>query len=171
MERKDTMTFKELTQTYDRPLERIRHMSNGQIALCTFGMFAFMTLVTLIIYPMSKGMPLFGLPKEKNIVQVEVTNTRREEPVVVTEDADLIFVARDAAHGYLNHRWTKEETVPDEEFFMTVKYTEKDGTVTELSVSDSYLKWNGEFYYLMEPGVFSGWIEAGFYDKILVIER
>lgn len=165
------MTFKELTQTYDRPFERIRHMSNGQIALCVFGMFAFMTLVTLIIYPMTKGWPLTGLPKEKNIVSVEVTNTRKEEPVAVTEDADLIFVAHNAAQGYLNHRWIAEDTIPEEEFFMTVKYTEKDGTVTELSVSDGYLNWKGEYYYLMQPGVFSGWIDAGFYDKTLIIER
>ena len=47
---------KELREMYDRPMERIRHMSNGQILFRVFLMFAFMASVSAGIYILLNGL-------------------------------------------------------------------------------------------------------------------
>ena len=163
------MTFKELKQTYDKPMDRIKHMSNGQIVLCTFAMFMFMVLATAIIFPLTKGMPFIGMPKEKSVVKIEVTDTRKSDEVIVTEDRDLIYFAHNVT-GYLNYSFAKVESEP-EDLFITIKYYEQDGTVTEVSASENYVFWKGEYHKLMQPGVFTYWTEGVFYDKTVAVTK
>lgn len=164
------MTFKELNQNYNKPMERIKHMSNKQIVLCTLGMFLALCLCTAIIYPLTNGMPVMGLPKEKNIVKVEVTDTRKDEPVVVTEDPDMIYFAHNVT-GYLNYSLKAEETAPEEELFITIKYYEKDGTVTEINASENYVYWNGKYRKILQTGVFAAYVEGVFYDGTVTVTR
>lgn len=163
------MTFKELTKTYDSVGERIRHMSNGQIVLCTFGMFMFMLLVTCVLYPTTKGMPLLGVPKEKAIVEIQVTDTRKSDETVVSSDADHIYFAKNVT-GYLNYSFQKIESEP-EEMFISLKYVEADGTVTEILAGENYIFWNGEYRKLMQPGYFAAYVEGVFYDHTVVVTR
>ena len=163
------MTFKELKQTYDKPFERVKHMSNGQIVLCTLAMFLAMCLCTLILYPMTKGIPVMGKPSEKNIEKIEVIDTRKSDEVIVTDDENMIFFAHNVT-AYLNYSMVKVEECP-EELFITIRYIEKDGTVTELSASENYLLWDGKYHQLMQQGVFSSYVEGVFYDKTVVVTK
>lgn len=163
------MTFKELTKTYKTPAERIKHMSNGQIVICVLGMFLFMLLVTCILFPMTKGMPFIWAPKEKNIAEVHVTDTRKSDETIVTSDETDIYFAHDVA-GYLNYSFKNIEGEP-EEMFLTVKYIEKDGTVTEILAGENYIYWDGEYRQLMQPGIFTAYVEGVFFDKTVIVTK
>lgn len=164
------MTFKELNKTYEKPIERIKHMSNKQVALCSIGMFLLLCLCTLIIYPLTNGMPVMGMPKEKNIVQIEVSDTRKSDEVIVTEDPDMIYFARNVV-GYLNYSFEKIEAVPEEELFITIRYIENNGTVTEIKANEEYIYWDGEYRKLMQKNVFVTYVEGVFYDGTVVVTR
>ena len=163
------MTFKELKQTYDKPFERIKHMSNMQIVICTLAMFLAMGVCTIILYPLTRGMPVLGKPSERNIERIEVIDTRKSDEVIVTDDENMIFFAHNVT-VYLNYSMSKLEECP-EDLFITIRYIEKDGTVTELSASENYLLWNGKYHQLMQPGVFASYVEGVFYDKTVVVTK
>ncbi len=164
------MTFKELKQTYDKPFDRIKHMSNGQIVLCTLAMFMAMVLCTCIIYPLTKGMPVIGMPKEKNIEYIEVTDTRKSDEVIVTDDETMVFFAHNVVN-YLNYSFAKVETMPEEELFITIKYVEKDGTETVISANEDYVYWQDAYHKLLQNGVFTSYVEGVFYDKTVVVTK
>ena len=166
---KPIMTFKELKQTYDKPFERIKHMSNGQIVICTLAFFLALCVITVILYPLTNGTPVIGRPSEKNIERIEVTDTRKSDEVIVTDDENMIFFAHNVVN-YLNYTMEKVEECP-EDLFITIKYIEKDGTVTELSASENYLLWKGKYHKLVKPGIFSAYVEGVFYDKTVIVTK
>ena len=163
------MTFRELTKTYDTAGERIKHMSNMQITICVLGMFLFMALATCIIYPATKGMPFIWAPKEKNIAEIHVTDTRKSDETIVSTDETEIYFAKNVT-GYLNYSFKKIEGEP-EEMFLTLKYVEKNGTVTEILAGENYIYWDGEYRKLMQPGVFTSYVEGVFFDKTVVVTK
>lgn len=163
------MTFKELNESFDKPLERIKHMSNKQVALCTVGMFLTLCVLSMVIFPLVKGLPIMGLPKEKDIVKVEITHPARSEETIVTDDADLIFFAHNVV-GYLNHSWDEVTPVPETDF-ITIKYFEEDGTVTEIKANREHVIWEGKCYRVVEQGMFTGWVEGVFYDKTVSVTK
>jgi len=163
------MTFRELTKTYDTAGERIKHMSNMQITICVLGMFLFMVLATCIIYPATKGMPFIWAPREKDIAEVQVTDTRKSDETIITSDETDIYFAKNVT-GYLNYSFKKIEGEP-EEMFLTLRYVEKDGTVTEILAGENYIFWDGEYRKLMQPGIFTAYVEGVFFDKTVIVTK
>ena len=129
----------------------------------------FNLLITIILYPLTRGMPVLGKPSEKSIERIEVIDTRKSDEVIVTDDENMIFFAHNVT-VYLNYSMSKLEECP-EDLFITIRYVEKDGTVTELSASENYLYWNGAYHQLMQPGVFASYVEGVFYDKTVVVTK
>ena len=101
---------------------------------------------------------------------IEVTDTRKSDEVIVTDDETMIFFAHNVVN-YLNYSFAKVETVPEEELFITIKYVEKDGTETVINANEDYVYWKDEYHKLMQNGVFATYVEGVFYDKTVVVKK
>lgn len=114
-------------------------------------LFVIIFVVSCIIYPFSHGVPFIGAPKEKNIAEVKIVNERLDAEKIITE-ADGIDYARKLVN-FVNYKIGSGEE-SEEQGFVTVKYTEKDGTVTVFSADNTNLYRNGKKYELADPKTF-----------------
>ena len=101
------MSSKELREKYDKPLERIRHMSNMQVLVRVLAMGAFMVAVSATIYTTLFGMPIMGVPSKSSIVQVEVSSPRLTDESVIVTDEEYIEYARNIV-SYVNKSLFKD---------------------------------------------------------------
>ena len=155
------LSTKELRAKYKRPFERIKHMSNGQIAIRVFAMFMFMATVSVGIYLVLFGMPILGVPSHNKIVKAEISSPRLTEEAVVVTDDEYIEYARNIV-SYLNKSLFFEIEGEPGEPIVTIKYTDKKGNVTEVAANDTVLFYEGETYPLAQKKMFVAVAEGVF---------
>lgn len=156
------LSTKELREKYDKPFERIRHMSNGQIAIRVLAMFTFMAIVSSGIYLVLQGVPITGLPSKGKIVQAEISSPRLTEETVVVTDEEYIEYARNIV-SYVNKSLFKEIEGEEGEPIVTIKFTDNKGEVTEVAANDTVLFYNGETHRMAKDGMFVAIAEGLFF--------
>lgn len=156
------LTRKELKEKYKTPFERIKHMSNGQIAIRVFAMFMFMATVTTGIYLVLFGMPIFGIPSDNKIVEAEISSPRLTEQTVVVTDDEYIEYARNIV-SYLNKSLFYEIEGDVGEPIVTIKYTDQKGNVSEVAANETVLFYQGETYPLAQKKMFVAVAEGVFF--------
>lgn len=137
------MTRQELKEKYEKPIDRIKHMSNMQILIRTLLMFAFLATVSIVLYVVLNGVPLGGIPGKNKIVQAEISAPRLTEETVVVTDPEYVEYARNIV-SYLGTEFNGEAPADAGEPFVTIKYTTKKGEVYEVSANEEYVFFNGE---------------------------
>lgn len=117
------------------------------------------------------GIPCNGLPDSKDIVRVEITNTRISEEAKVYTDEEKIELARKAAN-FLNYRLGTVEAAENKSGFITIRYEEADGTVTEISADEATVFWKGKARELKDDETFVNLVEGIFFlDDIKDLEE
>lgn len=106
-----------------------------------FGLIIFIFLVTCIIFPFAKGIPVLGLPKSEDIKSVEITDTRDGKKIVLSEKSDIDKISK--ASKFLLYK-IKSSKISEDKEVLIIKYTDLDGIVTEISVSKEFLYYNGK---------------------------
>ena len=155
---------KELREMYDRPMERIRHMSNGQILFRVFLMFAFMASVSAGIYILLNGFPLVGIPGNNKIVKAEIMAPRLTEEVVVVTDEEYLEYSRNIV-SYLGTA-TREIEGEIGEPYVTIRYTDKKGNTYEVAANENVLFYNGETKRLKKTAMFVVIAEGLFFPEL-----
>lgn len=159
------MSAKELKEKYEKPIERIKHMSNGQILVRTMIMFAFMITVSLGLYVVIYGTPIMGLPGKGAIVQAEISSPRLTEESVVVTDKEYIEYSRNIV-SYLNKSLFKEIEGEPGEPIVTIKYTTKKGEVYEIGANETVLFYEGETFPLQQLNMFVTIAEGLFFPEL-----
>lgn len=105
------------------------------------------------------GIPILGLPDVEDIVRVEIVNTRIDnEPRIFTDKENMELALQ--VTGCL--KYTIGDT-DENEGFITIRYEESDGTITEISASDTAVFWKGEAYPLKDEETFVNVVEGIFF--------
>ena len=164
------MSAKELREKYDKPLDRIKHMSNGQVAARTLLVFAVMVTISFALYLVIYGFPIFGIPGERAISQVEISSPRLTEEVTVVTDEEYIEYSINIV-SYLNKSMFKEYDVEQGEPIVTVKYVTKKGETVEIAANDYYAFYNGEVFPLQRPEMFVAIAEGIFFPDLADLSR
>ncbi len=159
------MTRKELNEKYDKPIDRIRHMSNGQILIRSLLVFAFLAIVSMAVYLVINGMPVIGVPGKNSIVQAEVILNKQGLQSVVIEDEERIEYARNIV-SYLGTKLGSDNTLDAGEPDVTIKYTTKSGKVVEISANEKYLFFNGKVKQLKRESMFVFIAEGIFFPEL-----
>lgn len=127
-----------------------------ELILRIFGAMAFTFVVSCIIFPFAKGMPLIGLPDTDDIVKTEIVNAATNERVVLTDKADIKII-KDIT-GLLTYRINSAEK-SDAQGDIVISFEDKNGDTAELSVTEKYVYWNGKERQLKREKVFIDLIE------------
>ena len=158
------LSRKELKDKYEKPIDRIKHMSNGQIVVRTLLMFLFMSVSSVCLYLMLEGIPVSGIPGKNQIVKVEVAAPRLTDEVVVVTDKEFIEYSRNIV-SYLGIATRDIEGEPGEPYVI-IKYTDKKGQVYEIGANENVLFYNGEMKRLKQQGMFVVVAEGLFFPEL-----
>ena len=158
------LSSKELKEKYKKPMERIRHMSNGQVAIRVFAMFVFMASVSFAIYVVLMGMPILGVPSHSRIAEVEISSPRLTENTVTVTDEEYIEYSRNIV-SYLNKSLFAEIEGDAGEPIVTIRYTDKKGNVTEVAANENVLFYKGKTYPLAQKELFVVVAEGLFFPE------
>ena len=158
------LSSKELKEKYDRPYDRILHMSNGQVAIRVLAMFLFMASVSALIYVVMHGFPVMGIPGHKKLEKAEIMAPRLTEEVVVVTDEEYLEYARNIV-SYLGTA-TREIEGEIGEPFVTIRYTDKNGETYEVAANENVLFYNGETKRLKKQGMFVVIAEGLFFPEL-----
>jgi len=164
------MSTKELREKYDKPLERIKHMSNMQILVRVLAMGAFMVAVSAAIYTTMFGMPIMGVPFKGSIVQVEVSSPRLTDESVIVTDEEYIEYARNIV-SYVNKSLFKDIEGEPGEPIVTIKYTDKKGNVTEIGANETVLFYEGEIHRIQQDDMFVVIAEGLFFPELADVSK
>ena len=164
------MSTKELREKYDKPLERIKHMSNMQILVRVLAMGAFMVAVSAAIYTTMFGMPIMGVPFKSSIVQVEVSSPRLTDESVIVTDEEYIEYARNIV-SYVNKSLFKDIEGEPGEPIVTIKYTDKKGNVTEIGANETVLFYEGETHRIQQDDMFVVIAEGLFFPELADVSK
>ncbi|MBE6877584.1 MAG: hypothetical protein E7488_00205 [Ruminococcaceae bacterium] len=159
------MSAKELKEKYEKPIDRIKHMSNSQIVVRTLAMFAIMIIISYGLYIVIYGTPIMGLPGKRAIVQAEISSPRLTEETVVVTDKEYIEYSRNIV-SYLNKSLFKEIEGEPSEPIVTIKYTTKKGEVYEIAANETVLFYEGETYPLQQLNMFVTIAEGMFFPEL-----
>lgn len=158
------LTTKELREKYDKPIERIKHMSNGQVAIRVFLMFAALAVTSAFLYLVFDGFPLLGIPGKNKIVKAEVMAPRLTEEVIVVTDEEYLEYARNIV-TYLGTA-TREIEGEAGEPYVTIRYTDINGETYEVAANETVLFYNGETKKLKKQGMFVVIAEGLFFPEL-----
>jgi len=164
-ERKFSMTSAELKEKYEKPIDRIKHMSNMQILIRTFLMFAFLATVSIAVYLAVNGVPLFGLPGGKSIVKAEISAPRLTEETVVVTEGEFLEYSRNIV-SYLGTDIKNDVPLDPGEPYVTIKYTTKKGELAEVAANEKYVFFNGEVKSLKRDNMFVVIAEGLFFPEL-----
>ena len=155
---------KELKKEYEKPIDRIKHMSNGQIVIRSLLMFTAMAIASIGLYLMLEGFPVSGIPGKGKITQAEIIAPRLTEETVIVTDKEYIEYARNIV-SYLG---TATRDIEGEigEPFVIIKYTDKKGEVYEIGANENVLFYNGETKRLKKQGMFVVIAEGLFFPEL-----
>lgn len=160
----EKLSAKELKEKYEKPIDRIKHMSNGQIAIRSILMFTVMAVVSVGLYFMLEGFPVSGIPGKGRLVKAEIMAPRLTEEVVVVTDKDYLEYARNIV-SYLGTA-TREIEGEIGEPYVTIRYTDKKGNTYEVAANENVLFYNGETKRLKKPGMFVVIAEGLFFPEL-----
>ncbi len=105
-----------------------------------------------------------GLPELEEIARVEITNARLSQEPKVFEDAENIELARKVAI-FLNYKPGTVESGEYGDDFITIRYEEADGTVTEISANETTVFWRGKAHELKHDDTFVNLVEGIFFGE------
>lgn len=160
----EKLSSKELKEKYEKPIDRIKHMSNGQIVIRSVLMFTVMAVVSVGLYLMLEGFPVFGIPGKGKLVKAEIMAPRLTEETVVVTDKDYLEYARNIV-SYLGTA-TREIEGEAGEPYVTIRYTDKKGNTYEVAANENVLFYNGETARLKKPGMFVVIAEGLFFPEL-----
>lgn len=159
------MSSKELKEKYEKPIDRIKHMSNSQIVVRTAIVFFTMVVISFGLYVVIYGTPLTGIPGKRAIVQAEISSPRLTEQSVVVTDKEYIEYSRNIT-SYLNKSLFKEIEGEPGEPIVTIKYTTKKGDVVEVGANETVLFYEGGTYPLQQLNMFVTIAEGLFFPEL-----
>ena len=160
------LSTKELRAKYDKPIDRIKHMSNGQIVIRVIAMFLALAITSAGLYVVLRGVPLMGVPSKTQIVRAEIFSPRLTTEAVVIEDEENIEYARNIV-TYLNKSLFREIEGEAGEPIVTIKFTDKNGNEFVVAGNESVGFYNGEVYPLARLNVFVGVAEGLFFPDLV----
>lgn len=117
--------------------------------------------VLLAVFVLWKGMPLLGVPDERNIASVTVTHSRYCPQGKTFTDAEKIHLARNLAN-FLN-RDLFAQPAADETPVVSITYTLQDGSTCTASAGSATGWWNGRSRALKDPDMFVNLAEGIFF--------
>ena len=122
--------------------------------------FIFLVIGTCIIFPFAKGLPVTGIPKTENIVKAEIYDTREEKTVTVTsrKEIDLAVNMKNFLLFEIGSSYNSNEKGE-----IIIRYFDADGTVWEISATETTLYWNGKARQLKNKGIFVNVTEEIFF--------
>ncbi len=122
--------------------------------------FVFLIIGTCIIFPFAKGLPVTGIPKPENIVKAEIYDTREEKTVTVTsrKEIDLAVNMKNFLLCEIGSSYNSNEKGD-----IVIRYFDADGTVWEISATETTLYWNGKARQLKNKGIFVNVAEEIFF--------
>lgn len=132
-----------------------------ELLLRIFGAMAFIFVVSCIIFPFAKGMPLIGLPKTDDIVKTEIINAATDESVVLTDKQDIKIIKN--ITGLLSYRINSAEK-SDAQGDVIVIFEDKNGDMAELSATDKHVYWKGKEHQLKQEKDFVDLVEKIFFN-------
>ena len=160
----EKLSKKELKEKYEKPIDRIKHMSNGQIVVRTFLLFAIMSIVSVGLYLVLEGIPVAGIPGKNKLVKAEIMAPRLTEEVVVVTDKEFLEYSRNIV-SYLGTA-TREIEGEIGEPFVTIRYTDKKGNTYEVAANENVLFYEGETKRLKKTGMFVVIAEGLFFPEL-----
>lgn len=158
------MTSKELKEKYDKPIDRIRHMSNMQILVRCLLFFFVLSALSAVVYVVMNGVPIFGIPGKNSITQAEISAPRLTEESVVVTDKEYVEYARNIV-SYLGTDFGEYEGDPGEPY-VYIKYTDKKGKIYEIAANETAVFYNGEVKPLKRDGMFVVIAEGLFFPEL-----
>ena len=120
----------------------------------------FVLIGTCIIFPFSKGMPLFDMPKANEVVKVEITD-HTQGKTIVSEDMETIELAVGMKNFITYKVGSSHKNVGTGD--IEIIYYLSDGTEQSFSADDTTLYRNNTAYYLKEEGMFIKLAKAVFF--------
>ncbi len=115
------------------------------------------------------GAEIGDKPAKKDIVSVEIVNTKVGDEVKVYDDEDGIKLAHTIL-DLMRYRYGELETAPAEPY-ITVTYNMKDGTERVLQIGEGVLYWNGEAKELVREEMMLEMINPVFFPELVVPEE
>lgn len=138
---------KNTSQKSKKNSARTKNNSNNTNKKSSFlPLFLFAFLAFTVCNYFFSGVGLNGLPSERNIASVEITDTAYPGVVVNLTSEDDISNARNLGAMLHFHFGDAAELTPPH---ITIRYHLKDAQTQTLEVSEDQVVWNGEAYPLL----------------------
>lgn len=117
-------------------------------------------LILSIIYYGIDGIPLAGLPKEKDVSYIEIYSASLDEIRICTESEDIEKCVK-IVH-LLNYKFGTSKQGPP---LITITYHLKDGEKLSISANDNTVYWKGKAHTIKDDNgdFFVGVIEGMFF--------
>jgi len=116
-----------------------------------FGAAAFIFIVSCIIFPFAKGVPVIGLPKAENITKIEITDTIEQSTAIIT-DSEEIWNTKQLT-GMLMYKINSSEE-SDNIGYVILKFEDKNGNIFEISATETEVFWKGKSRQLKQENLF-----------------
>ncbi|MBE6894575.1 MAG: hypothetical protein E7483_03090 [Ruminococcaceae bacterium] len=123
-----------------------------ELLIRIFGAMAFIFIVSCIIFPFAKGVPIIGLPKAENIAKIEITDTVTQTSVTIT-DSEEIWYTKQLTDGMLMYIVNSSEN-SDDIGYLVLKFEDKNGKIFEISATETEVFWKGKSRHLKKENLF-----------------
>lgn len=128
-----------------------------------------MVAVMWVVGYFFNGAEINDKPLKKEIVSVEIVNTKFSDEVKIYDDEDGIKLAYTIL-DLMRYRYGELETVPPEPYF-TATYHMQDGTERVLQLADGVMFWNGEAKKLVREKMMLEMVNSVFFPEFVETEE
>ena len=128
----------------------------AEILLRGLIVFAFVFVCTLIIFPFAKGLPVKNIPDYKDIISIEIYDIRNDNIVNLTDEEEIYYAV--CCVDFLKTE-INSKTESDDNGFIIVNITDKNGYETIFSADENYLYIDGKAKALKNTNIFVEAIE------------
>lgn len=118
--------------------------------------FAFVLIFTLIIFPFAKGVPVKNIPDYKDIITIEIYDKRNDNIVNLTDKEEIYYAV--CCVDFLKTE-INSKIESNDNGFIIVNITEKNGDETIFSADENYLYIDGKAKALKNINIFVRAIE------------
>lgn len=117
-----------------------------------------------VVYVWGNGLPLFGLPDQKDIISVTISDTRLSDTERQITDAHKMVTARNAAN-LIHYKFG--DTTGLEVPFITIRYHLANGEERVVQASNEMVIWQGKAHLLEDDSMFVRVVEVFFFGDLL----